>query len=156
MAVFVPFILVGEISLLIRQQLLHSPEGLNYINFILLAKLMSHWLTFYPSLESRRRFLGSGCLKRQTASWWLEPRRNRSIWDESTGQSEGRVRSGCSAPWPNVSSFSIPILCFASPKLGMRSTFCSWNCVWKSLPSVSLPYTSLFYNNQNTSRLKAQ
>lgn len=117
MAVSVPFILVGEISLLTRQQLLHSPEGLNYINFILLAKLMSHWLTFYPSLESRRRFLGSGCLKRQTVSWWPEQRRNRSIWDESTGQSEGRARSGCSAPWPSVSSFSIPSL-LCQPQAG--------------------------------------
>lgn len=155
MAVSVPFKPVGEIFLLIRQQLLHSPEGLNCINFTLLAKLMSHWLTFYPSPESRRRFLGSGCLKR----WLYRDGPSRDATSASEMNQQGRVKVQSIAAAQHHDPMSPPsayLLCFASPKLGMRSSFCSWNCVWKSLPSVSLPYTSLFCNNQNTSRLKAQ
>lgn len=55
MVMSVSFKLVGDISLLIRRQLLHNSERLNFINFILLVKLMSHWLIFYPSLESIKR-----------------------------------------------------------------------------------------------------
>lgn len=136
--------MVAAIVLLIRRQLLLSLGGVNRINFMLLVKLIIHWLIFISLKAEKAGRCEIPWVRKAWNGWiyhevsWQDHRLQKLKWINGLGW-KCRFQGDYSPLLHNGLFFHLPhpLLCQASCQL--RSYFCCWNFVWKY--SLKCPQT---------------